>query len=275
MFIAEIGINHNGNLDLALQIIDMVHENGLTDVVKFQKRNPDICIPEDMKEVPRKFQGKTMSYLEYKHKLELNKNDYDIINEYCKKIGIKWTASVLDIDSLKFMLEYEKDIPFIKLPSAAITNKELIREANKSKVPIVMSDGMSSWEEVEEAINSIQNLKGLMHCNSAQPSIYAELDLNVINFYQLKYGKKIPYIGYSGHEAGFYPTILAYAKGANIIERHVTLDKNIEGPEQKISLDKNELNRIKYFFDIMDKMSGDYLPHCYSSEALEKRIMRK
>lgn len=123
-----------------------------------------------------------MSYIDYKHLLEFNENEYDIINSYCKKLNIKWTVSVWDIDSVNFIKRYIKDIPFIKIPSACITDIELLTAVKNLGIPVIMSNGMSSQEEVDIAVNVLSNsLEGIMHCNSSYPASIDELDLNVIS----------------------------------------------------------------------------------------------
>lgn len=271
MFIAEIGINHNGNLNMALKLIKQAKKVG-ADVVKFQKRNPEQCIPEEQKNLKKIFQGKEMTYLEYKKKLEFEKKEYDIINNYCKRIGIKWTVSVWDIDSVNFIKQYKEDIPFIKIPSACITNIELLKKVNDLEIPVIISNGMSTQYELDNAISNINNLIGILHCNSSYPSQYNELDLNVITEYKKKYS--IP-IGYSGHEIGYLPTIVAYSLGAEIIERHITLDNNLEGTDQKASLNIKELKNL---IDILQKIKiikGKKELIIYDSEKIIKNKLRK
>ena len=147
--IAEIGINHNGSLDVAKKLIDVAALAGC-DAVKFQKRNPDVCVPEHQKSVMRDTPWGTMTYLEYKYKVEFEKEEYDEIHEYCNKKGIAWSASPWDLDSLEFLDNY--DLPFIKMPSAMMTNEPLMRAAARTGKKIIFSSGMSTLEETDKAV---------------------------------------------------------------------------------------------------------------------------
>lgn len=269
--IAEIGINHNGDLDLALEMIKAAHEAG-ANCVKFQKRNPDKCVPEDQKNIPRVFKGKEMTYLEYKKQIEFGEYEYDKINEYCKQLGIAWTASVWDIDSALFMEKYKYDIPFLKIPSAAITDLDLIHVINTLKIPTILSGGMSTIKEVDTAIQHSLHPIGLLHCNSSYPCKDTNLDLNVIKTYKEIYPMQI---GYSGHEKGYFPTLIAVAAGASIIERHFTLDKNMEGTDQKASLEPIEFaDMVKDIYHTC-AILGNKLPYVYPEEEAVKQKLRK
>lgn len=270
--IAEIGINHNGDIETALKMIEAAKEAGAS-CVKFQKRNPDICVPEEQKNKPKTFLGKEMSYLEYKKQIEFGKEEYDKINEYCKQLNIAWTASVWDIDSVNFMLQYRNDIPFIKIPSALITDIELLKAVDQMNIPILMSNGMSTQSQVDTAINNLTHLMGIMHCNSSYPSNPLELDLNVIKTYKTIYSGLI--VGYSGHELGYFPTFLAVAAGAQIIERHFTLDNKMEGTDQKASLNPNDFKIMCRDVRNIEITMGNYLPVVYPSEQEVAKKLRK
>lgn len=270
--IAEIGINHNGNIETALEMIKAAKDAGAS-CVKFQKRNPDICVPEDQKNKSKTFLGEEMTYLEYKKKIEFGKDEYDRINALCKELHIDWTASVWDIDSVNFILWYKNDIPFIKIPSALITDIELLKAVDATGIPILMSNGMSSQEQIDKAISSLTHLSGLMHCNSSYPCNPKELDLNVIKTYKTIYPNLT--IGYSGHEEGYFPTCLAVAAGAQIIERHFTLDNEMEGTDQKASLDVNTFTLMCKDVQNIEKIMGNYIPSVYPSEALIAKKLRK
>jgi N-acetylneuraminate synthase len=270
MFIGEIGINHNGKVNLAKKMIKMAKEAGV-DIVKFQKRNPDKCVPEHKKDDLRDTPWGTMKYINYKKKIEFNKEEYDIIDKYCKKLNIKWTASVWDLDSLKFIMQY--NVPFIKIASACITNYELLNEIKKYNIPIVMSTGMSTIEEIKKAVNILKDKKlTILHCNSNYPSKNNELDLNIIK--TLK--KMFPNykIGYSGHEKGIQPTILAKSLGAEVIERHITLDKNMWGSDQKASLEYKELNKLINILNKVNIWLGDNSIKVYPSEVKMRNKLR-
>lgn len=240
MFIADIGINHNGDINIALELIKKAKESGV-DIIKFQKRNPDICIKEKDKYIMKDSVFGKIEYLQYKHMLEFGKKEYDIINSYCKKIGIQWTASVWDIDSLNFILNY--DIPFIKIPSALIANDLLIKEIDrKTDLPIIFSIGGHTFNEIINCWNQLHNQKTILFCNSTYPTPNDILNLEYIKTLQSHFGKE--HVGYSGHEEGYLPTLVAKSLGANIIERHVTLDRNMIGSDQKSSLDIIQLKEL-------------------------------
>ena len=177
-FIGEIGINHNGDLNIAKKLIDAVNACNW-DCAKFQKRTPDVCVPNHQKNKLRETPWGTMKYIDYKHKVEFGGPEYDIIDEYCIQKPVHWTASVWDLDSLDFVSRY--DVPFIKIPSAMMTNTELVTKAAQTGIPIIMSTGMSTLREVDEAVdNLLKNTDNyaLMHTNSSYPSKINELNLN-------------------------------------------------------------------------------------------------
>jgi len=198
--IAEIGINHNGCLKTAKRLIDIAAASGC-DAVKFQKRNPDACVPKHQKNVVRDTPWGEMTYLEYKHKVEFGQEEYDVIDSYCKQQNIAWSASPWDLDSLKFLEQY--DIPFIKIPSAMITNKKLIKAAGATGKKIIISTGMSTPKEIDWAVRELEvycNYKdiAILHCNSTYPAPIDELNLSCIQTLKEKYDEME--IGYSGHE---------------------------------------------------------------------------
>ncbi|HBY68248.1 MAG TPA: N-acetylneuraminate synthase, partial [Flavobacteriaceae bacterium] len=172
---------------------------------------------------------------DYKHKIEFQEAEYDYINKYCKEKPIDWTASVWDLDSLQFLMKYK--LPFLKLPSAVITNKELVEETAKSGIPICISSGMSSLKEVDEAVNSVMKYTSnfvLMHTNSSYPTPPQELNLSLIPFYKERYECTV---GYSGHEQKLEPTVSAATLGAQVIERHITLSHDLWGTDQRSSVE--------------------------------------
>tara|TARA_B100001094_G_C18165976_1_gene792083 strand:+ start:1408 stop:2259 length:852 start_codon:yes stop_codon:yes gene_type:complete len=252
--IAEIGINHNGDIDLAKKLIDAAYVTGW-DCVKFQKRVPDICVPEEQKNKIRQTPWGEMKYIDYKHKIEFKKNEYDLIDQYCKSKPIHWTASVWDVPSLDFILDYE--IPFIKIPSAHLTNLELIERVAKTKKPIIISTGMSTLEEVDNAYNLIikhnSNLV-IMHCNSTYPAPIEELNLKVIETFNKRYDS---IIGYSGHEYSLEPTVISVVLGAKVIERHITLDHALWGTDQKSSLEIDGMDKLIRRLSIIESIIGD------------------
>jgi len=233
-FIGEIGINHNGDMQVAKKLIDAVNACDW-DCAKFQKRNPDKCVPEHQKNVLRETPWGKIKYIDYKYKVEFEQREYDYINEYCSEKPLDWSASVWDFDSLEFLMQY--DLPFIKIPSAMMTHKELVSETAKTGVPIIISTGMSSLDEVDEAVNVLLKSTDdfvLMHTNSSYPTPKDEINLNLIPFLKNRYNCTV---GYSGHEEDLEPTVIAVALGAEVIERHITLSHNMWGTDQKSSLE--------------------------------------
>lgn len=270
--IAEIGINHNGSLETALEMIDAAKKAG-ADCVKFQKRNPDKCVPEHQKNQPRTFLGEEMTYLEYKKRIEFNEHDYWRIANHCKTIGIDWTVSVWDLDSVEFMKSFIDYIPFIKIPSALITDLELIHSVNQLNIPIIISTGMSTLEEIITPLTLFSNIKAVLHCNSSYPCNPAELDINFIKTLKTMFPNLN--IGYSGHEIGYLPTLVAAATGAEIIERHFTLDNNMEGTDQKASLEPDNFAEMSKTLMQIGVILGNNYPTVYPAEEKIKEKLRK
>jgi len=240
-FIGEIGINHNGDMQIAKKLMDAVFACNW-DCAKFQKRNPDVCVPESQKKVMRDTPWGKMTYLDYKYKIEFGKKEYDYIDTYCKEKPLDWTASVWDLDSLNFILDY--DVPFIKIPSALLTNLALLKEAAQTNVPLVVSTGMSTFEEIDTAINLILKYGArpiLMHTNSSYPTPPGEINLNLIPVLKNRFDC---IIGYSGHEYDLEPSVIAVALGAQVIERHITLSHDLWGTDQKSSLEVSAMDLL-------------------------------
>ena len=227
--IGEIGINHNGDLDICKKIIDAAVLAGC-DYVKFQKRNPDVCVPEEQKTKPKSTPWGEMTYLDYKYKVEFGKEEYDEIDRYCKEKGIGWFASVWDKDSVDFMSQYNN---ISKIPSALITDKELVEYARSKFDYLIISTGMSTEEEIELAVK-YSNPDVIMHTNSTYPSPIDELNLEYLHWLKNKYKRKI---GYSGHENGVAVSLGAAMMGITSLERHVTLDRSMYGSDQSASLE--------------------------------------
>ena len=252
-FIGEIGINHNGDLNVAKKLIDAVSACSW-DCAKFQKRNPDVCVPDHQKSVMRQTPWGNMTYLDYKYRVEFEKKEYDYISRYCSEKPIDWSASVWDLDSLQFLMQY--DMPFIKIPSAMTTNKDLVCETAKSNIPVIMSTGMCELSEVDEAVNNVLKHNSnliLMHTNSSYPTPKDEINLNLIPFLKNRYGCEI---GYSGHEEDLEPTVIAVALGATVIERHITLSHEMWGTDQKSSLEIMAMDMLKKRVKDVGKILG-------------------
>jgi N-acetylneuraminate synthase len=241
--IAEIGINHNGDLQLAKQLIDAAFASRWH-CVKFQKRTPELCVPESEKANIRDTPWGRMTYLDYRHRIEFGEPEYSYIASYCREKPIHWTASVWDIPSLEFVLKF--DVPFIKIPSAKMTEHALVTEAAKSGKPVFVSTGMSTLDEVDAVVNLLE--KGcpggyaLMHTNSTYPTPVHELNLRLIPFLKERYKCLI---GYSGHEFNLEPSVIAASLGAQIIERHVTMDHALWGSDQSASLEVHAMSMLE------------------------------
>lgn len=244
--IGEIGINHNGDMDMVKRLIDVASCAGF-DAVKFQKRNPDVCVPESQKQVQRQTPWGQMPYIEYKKKLEFGKRDYNTIDRYCREKNIDWSASPWDIDSAEFLADY--NLPWVKIASASITDLSLVKYCALLFPHVIMSTGMSTAEQVEQAVNELLKYRSpkeitLLHCNSSYPAPVADLNLNYITTMMNNPLYNDMSIGYSGHEYGLTPTISTVALGATVIERHITLDKGMWGSDQACSLEPHAMFKL-------------------------------
>ncbi len=268
--IAEIGINHNGDLKNALRLIDIAAAAGC-DAVKFQKRNPDVCVPEHQKNIMRDTPWGQMTYLEYKYKVEFEKAEYDVIDARCKSHGIEWSASPWDMDSLEFLNQY--DVPFLKVPSAMLTNDELLEGCVASGKRVIFSTGMSTKEEIDHAVMVLRKAKlvhnnphkiGLLHCNSTYPAPINELNLAGIQTLQNEY---VDFeIGYSGHEFRLGTTVAAVYLGASIIERHITLDRQMWGSDHLASVEPQGLFKLVSGIRELEQAYGDGIIQVTESE---------
>lgn len=269
--IAEIGINHNGSLEVAKKLIDVAAVAGC-DAVKFQKRNPDVCVPEHQKSVMRETPWGTMTYLEYKYKVEFEKEEYDEINEYCKDKGIAWSASPWDLDSLEFLDQY--DLPFIKMPSAMMTNESLMRAAAKTGKKIIFSSGMSTLEETDKAVEWMREEGAdfaLLHCNSAYPAPIEDLNLSCIKTLQDRYKCEV---GYSGHEFRIGTTVAAVYLGASILERHITLDRTMWGSDHLSSVEPQGLIKMVRGVRELELAFGDGVKRVTDGELPSRKKLR-
>ena len=269
--IAEIGINHNGSLDTAKKLIDVAAVSGC-DAVKFQKRNPDVCVPEHQKGVMRETPWGTMTYLEYKYKVEFEKEEYDEIDKYCKERKIAWSASPWDIDSLNFLKQY--DLPFIKMPSAMMTNERLMRAAARTGKRIIFSAGMSTLEETDTAVKWMREESAdfaLLHCNSAYPAPIEDLNLSCIKTLKDRYNCEV---GYSGHEFRLGTTVAAIYLGATILERHITLDRSMWGSDHLASVEPQGLIKLVSGVRELENAYGDGVKRVTPGELPTRKKLR-
>lgn len=250
--IAEIGINHNGNIKIAKELIKKSKLAGF-DAVKFQKRNPDICVPENKKDQFKETPWGQMTYLKYKKKIEFGEKEFNLINKFCKKIGIEWFASPWDIESQIFLEKFK--LTYNKIPSAMLTNYALLERVAKNKKITFISTGMSNYENIDNAVKIFKKNKCkyiLMHSVSTYPCPEEKLNLSMIYNLQKKYNCPV---GYSGHEVSVSPSLMAAVMGAVAIERHVTLKRTMWGTDHAASL---EFNGMKQLVDLIRKFEICY-----------------
>ena len=269
--IAEIGINHNGDLNIAKQMIDAAVHAGV-DAVKFQKRTPDIATPPEQQKQMRETPWGYITYLEYRHKVEFNEAQYREIDRHCKERGIAWLVSVWDQASVDFMEQF--DTPAYKIPSACLTDYGLIRKAQATGKPLILSSGMSTMEQIHQGVKTAEerNLV-LMHCTSTYPCEPEELNLKMIETLRGEF-PSIP-IGYSGHEVGLVPSAVAVALGACMVERHLTLDRAMWGSDQAASVEPGGFERLVKYIRVSEAALGDGIKKVYASEQPSLKRLRR
>lgn len=269
--IAEIGINHNGDLATAKKMIDAAVHAG-ADAVKFQKRAPEVATPPEQKNQMRETPWGYISYLEYRHKVEFNEEQYREIDRHCREKNIDWMVSVWDEPSVEFMEKF--DTPAYKLPSASLTDFNLIRKARATGKPLILSSGMSTMEQIHKAIEIAggENLV-MMHCTSTYPCEPEELNLRMVDTLRREF-PKIP-IGYSGHEVGLVPTAVAVAFGACMVERHLTLDRAMWGSDQAASVEPSGFERLVKYIRVTEASLGDGVKKVYVSEMGSMKKLRR
>lgn len=268
--IAEIGINHNGSIQAAKELIKAASDAGV-DAVKFQKRTPEICVPDHQKDQMRDTPWGYISYLEYRHKVEFEQTEYEEIDAYCKALSIDWLASSWDIPSLKFIDAFSP--PAHKVPSALLTDHDLLRAIKDTGRPVILSTGMSTMEEIKESVEILgQDNLVLCHTTSSYPCPPDELNLKMIP--TLIENFECP-IGYSGHEVGLVTTAVAVAMGASLVERHVTLDRAMWGSDQAASVEPQGVRTLVKYLRVTEKALGDGKKHVYESEQSSLKKLRR
>ena len=253
--IGEIGINHNGSLKIAKKLI-LQAKNCNLDAVKFQKRDPDLCVPEKEKKILRNTPWGLITYLEYKKKLEFGLKEYIAIDKYCKKLKIDWFASAWDISSLKFLKRFK--LKYHKVASAMLTNSILLEKIAKEGKKTFISTGGANLKEILNATKVFKKHKCpfiVMHSVSLYPAEEKCLNLNYILKLKKIFGKDK--VGYSGHESSVLPSIIAASLGAIAIERHITLDRTLWGTDQSASLAKYGINAWVEGCRKINKIMGD------------------
>ncbi len=269
--IAEIGLNHNGDIEIAKQLINVAASAGCN-AVKFQKRTPEVCVPDDQKNIERDTPWGRMSYLDYRYKVEFEKEEYLIIDEYCKKKNIEWFVSTWDNESVDQMEDI--GVCGYKVPSACITDLGMLNRLNKTNKPIIISTGMSTLEEIDVAAKSFNSdLLSILHCTSSYPCNNDEVNLNMIHELKKMYPENV--IGYSGHESGLQISVAAVAMGAKIIERHITLDRTMWGSDQAASVEPEGLRKLVRDIRVVESALGDGKKVIYESEKSSREKLRR
>ena len=262
--IGEIGINHNGSIDLAKKLIELAVTSGF-DAVKFQKRDPDISTPEKQKLKLRQTPWGDMTYLDYKKKIEFGENEFNEIDKFCKKKKIIWFASAWDLPSQIFLKKYK--LKYNKVASAMLTNINLIEKIADEKKLTLISTGMSTIKDISKAVNIFRKKKCkflLMHCVSTYPCPIQNLNLNLIQTLKKKFKCEV---GYSGHESSVSPSIMAYMMGATYIERHITLDRSMWGTDQAASLSESGMKNLSDILNKAQYVFGDGIKRLSKQES--------
>jgi len=269
--IAEIGINHNGDLGIAKQMIEAAVHAG-ADAVKFQKRTPEICTPPEQQKQMRETPWGYITYLDYRYKVEFNEEQYREIERHCKAKGVAWMASVWDEPSVDFMEQF--DTPAYKVPSASLTDHNLLKYVRKTGKPVIISTGMSSMDQIHKAAKLIgTDDLVIMHCTSTYPCEPEELNLNMVGTLRGEF-PRVP-IGYSGHEVGLVPSAVAVALGACMVERHLTLDRAMWGSDQAASVEPAGFERLIKYIRVTESSLGDGVKKVYESEKASMKKLRR
>ena len=259
--VAEIGINHNGDLDAAKQLIDAAVAAG-ADAVKFQKRTPELCVPEDQRDKMRQTPWGYITYMEYRRRVEFGEDEYREIDRYCKEKGIAWFVSVWDEPSVDFIEGF--DPACYKVPSASLTDHSLLQHLRAKGRPVILSTGMSTMEQIHESVQLIGTDDLLItHATSTYPCEPEELNLSMVQTLVDLYPCPI---GYSGHEVGLVPTVAAVTLGACLVERHITLDRAMWGSDQAASVEPGGFRRLVKYIRVIERALGDGEKRVYESE---------
>jgi N-acetylneuraminate synthase len=268
--VGEIGINHNGDIEVAKQLIDLAKWAG-ADAVKFQKRTPELAVPPDQRDKMRETPWGYISYLDYRYKVEFSEEQYRQIDAHCKQKGLDWFVSVWDESSVDFMEAF--DTPCYKIPSASLTDHSLLKRVKKTGKPIVLSTGMSTMDQIKDSVEVVgaQNLM-LTHTTSTYPCEPEELNLRMIH--TLREAFPVP-VGYSGHEVGLVISAVAVALGACLVERHITLDRAMWGSDQAASVEPGGLQKLVKYIRVTEQALGDGKKRVYESEQPSLKKLRR
>jgi N-acetylneuraminate synthase len=268
--IAEIGLNHNGDVGIAKQLIDIAAGAGC-DAVKFQKRTPEICVPPEQRSIERDTPWGRMTYMDYRYRVEFEDEEYREIDNYCSKVGLHWFASPWDVPSVAFLERF--DVVTHKVASASLTDTGLLSALRDTGKPVVLSTGMSTIEEIDRAVE-VLGTEGLvmLHATSTYPMPPHEANLRTITTLSQRYG--VP-VGYSGHERGLQISLAAVALGAVAVERHITLDRTMWGSDQAASLEPEGLRHLVRDVRILQEAMGDGVKRVFEGEVAPRARLRR
>ncbi len=269
--VAEIGINHNGSLELARKLIDGACLAG-ADAVKFQKRTPELCVPREHWDVERDTPWGRMKYIDYRRQVEFGEREYAAVGRHCRERGMLWFASCWDEQAVDFMERF--DPPCYKVASASITDLELLRRKRATGRPLMLSTGMSTLAEIDEAVEAVGR-RGLLlaHATSSYPCPVGDLNLRMLASLERLY-PECP-IGYSGHEVGLATTWAAVALGATFVERHITLDRAMWGSDQAASVEIGGFMRLVSNIRDIEQALGDGVKRVYPGELGQLAKLRR
>ncbi|WP_341976718.1 N-acetylneuraminate synthase family protein [Microbacterium sp. LWO13-1.2] len=269
--IAEIGLNHNGDVDIAKQLIDVAARAG-ADAVKFQKRTPEISTPEHMRNVPRETPWGTMTYLDYRRRVEFGRDEYVEIGDHATLQGLDWFASPWDVPSVAFLEDL--NVVAHKVASASLTDIELLEALRATGKPIILSTGMSTIEQIDRALDTLSTDRVvLMHATSTYPMEPEEANLRVISTLRDRY-PGVP-VGYSGHERGLQISLAAAALGAVAVERHITLDRTMWGSDHAASLEPAGLAHLVRDIRVIETALGDGVKRVFPGEQAPMAKLRR
>ncbi|UWF77499.1 MULTISPECIES: N-acetylneuraminate synthase family protein [Microbacterium] len=269
--IAEIGLNHNGDVEIAKKLIDVARAAG-ADAVKFQKRTPEIATPEHMRDVPRETPWGTMSYLDYRRRVEFDRDQYIEIGDHATMAGLHWFASPWDVPSVEFLEDL--NVVAHKVASASLTDAELLRALRDTGKPVILSTGMSTIDQIDRALDTLGTDRTiLMHATSTYPMEAGEANLKMIATLRDRY-PGVP-VGYSGHERGLQISLAAVALGAVAVERHITLDRAMWGSDHAASLEPGGFERLVRDIRVIEEALGDGVKRVYPGELAPMAKLRR